>query len=285
MLNNELLFNNIKKLCDSKNIKVTNLEKELGFGGGIISRWGNNADPSLSKIIDIADYFNISLDVLVGRNEQSINNKFLKTLYELTVAKAIQWLPVDEKTSFSNMFVIRNYNEDQYNETQYYTICEGTSVLIYCFHEYDKMLNPKELSLYIITDKENDEFVPVHQLYTLEELKPLWIEILNSLGECVPSEVKAEKNKQNLINSKEKILLNKMKQYIDNASDNDVAVDKLLDDKNAKKTLVEVDSPELQQLISIFTDPKTMQAMESAQKLIQYFGDIKNIKTNGDNNE
>ena len=76
MLNNKELFNNIKTLCDEKGIKITNLEKELGFGGGIISRWGNNADPSLSKIVDIADYFNVTIDELIGRNSNKQHNQY-----------------------------------------------------------------------------------------------------------------------------------------------------------------------------------------------------------------
>ena len=40
-------------------------KRQFSTDQSLISRW-NKSDPSLSKIIDIANYFNISLDELTG---------------------------------------------------------------------------------------------------------------------------------------------------------------------------------------------------------------------------
>ncbi len=73
-------------------------------------------------------------------------------------------------------------------------------------------------------------------------------------------------------------MLNGINQYLKNVPENNEDLDKFIVDENAKKILTEVNSPEVQQLIAMFTDPKMVQAMESAKKLIQYFGDIKEAK-------
>lgn len=62
-------------------------------------------------------------------------------------------------------------------------------------------------------------------------------------------------------------------------------IDELIADENAKKILTEVNSPEIQQLIDIFSDPKMAEAMQSTQKLVKYFIDIKNTKDDNNNND
>ena len=82
---NEQIVNSIKNLCKEHNITVTKLEETLGMSQGLIGRW-NKSDPSLSKIIDIADYFKISLDEVVGYNN-FVNDKFIEKLLSQTSDK------------------------------------------------------------------------------------------------------------------------------------------------------------------------------------------------------
>ena len=55
----------VKKLCKDNGIAISKLEKELGFGNGYIGqlRKGTFPDDRLRKI---ADYFNVSIDYLLG---------------------------------------------------------------------------------------------------------------------------------------------------------------------------------------------------------------------------
>ena len=65
------LFNRIISLCDKRGINQSDLEKELGFGKGTISKWKSNPNPSAEKLLLIADYFNVSTDFLLKGNAES----------------------------------------------------------------------------------------------------------------------------------------------------------------------------------------------------------------------
>lgn len=53
-----------------KNIGQVELAKAIGVSNGSISLWENGLrDPALPYVIALADYFNCSLDVLVGRED------------------------------------------------------------------------------------------------------------------------------------------------------------------------------------------------------------------------
>lgn len=58
----------IKELCKKNNISMNQLEKELGFGVGYISKLGNTT-PNTKKIQLIADYFKVSVDYLMTGKE------------------------------------------------------------------------------------------------------------------------------------------------------------------------------------------------------------------------
>lgn len=68
-----ILYQRIKKLCSKKGISVSKLETDLGFGNSTINKWGKNSSPSVDKIRKIADYFNVSVDYLLGRTDISSN--------------------------------------------------------------------------------------------------------------------------------------------------------------------------------------------------------------------
>ena len=56
----------IKDLAVKKKISVAELERTLGFGNGSISKW-NKQSPSVDKLNMVADYFDVSIDCLLGR--------------------------------------------------------------------------------------------------------------------------------------------------------------------------------------------------------------------------
>lgn len=63
------IVNKIKDLCSSKGTTMTALERELEFGKGIIRRW-DEASPNSDKLQKVADYFHVSTDYLLGREEK-----------------------------------------------------------------------------------------------------------------------------------------------------------------------------------------------------------------------
>lgn len=61
---------NLKNLRKEKGVGQTLLARELGVSKGIISLWENGLrEPTLSSLIEIAKYFKVSLDYLVGIDE------------------------------------------------------------------------------------------------------------------------------------------------------------------------------------------------------------------------
>jgi len=50
----------------SKGITTYQLQNETRYSGGYFYDWDRGADPKLSTLIELANYFNCSLDELVG---------------------------------------------------------------------------------------------------------------------------------------------------------------------------------------------------------------------------
>ena len=88
-MNKIQVVNSIREICKQHNITVTKLEESLGMSQGLISRW-NKSDPSLSKILDIANFFNISLDELIG-HKNTIIDKFIEKLILETSNQNLIW--------------------------------------------------------------------------------------------------------------------------------------------------------------------------------------------------
>lgn len=57
----------IKRLRKDKNIGQIEFAKQLGVGKSIISLWERNeCEPTISKLIVMAKFFNVSTDFLLG---------------------------------------------------------------------------------------------------------------------------------------------------------------------------------------------------------------------------
>lgn len=60
----------LRELRKEKNIGQIELAKNLGVGKSIISLWEKDeCEPTLSKLIAIAQFFNVSIDYLAGLEE------------------------------------------------------------------------------------------------------------------------------------------------------------------------------------------------------------------------
>lgn len=60
------VYERILQLCSASDISVTSLEFELGIGKGLIGKWRKNS-PNIISLQKVADYFNVSVDYLLGR--------------------------------------------------------------------------------------------------------------------------------------------------------------------------------------------------------------------------
>ena len=62
------LFEKIKELCQKRGISINSLEETLGYSRNTIYSM-KSKKPNAERLQEIADYFNISTDYLLGRTD------------------------------------------------------------------------------------------------------------------------------------------------------------------------------------------------------------------------
>lgn len=264
-MDNEQLVKSIRKLCKNNDIAISQLENDLNFGAGLISRWNKNS-PSIDKIVDIADYFHVSLDEVVGYKQDDV---FLNMLCGLTNEKKIKWSPIDINTTETvaiphKVFPYEYYDEEKYAEQSYFTKYKDGFIIIYAFHEHGKLINPNELSLYIQPSKDHQEYA--WQDYSTHDLKSLWLDILSNMDE-VPVEIKAEEMKNNFIREQSKFAIesyseDQLKQITKNMIEMEPQLPKLFETIN---------NPDFIRFFNMMQYPNLQQNLELAQKLSPYY--------------
>ena len=59
-----MLVDKIRALCEERGMTIAALERELGFGNGVIARWEKH-NPRVSAVKTVADYFGVTVDSLL----------------------------------------------------------------------------------------------------------------------------------------------------------------------------------------------------------------------------
>lgn len=59
-----MIYETIKELSKEKGVSITQVERDLGFGRGSLSKIDKHT-PSMQKIQKLADYFDVSVDLFV----------------------------------------------------------------------------------------------------------------------------------------------------------------------------------------------------------------------------
>lgn len=268
-MDNEQLVKSIRQLCKNRNIAISQLENDLNFGAGLISRWSKNS-PSIDKIVDIADYFHVSLDEVVGY-KQNLKDEFLKQLYNRTENDLLSWENCE--TMNQNGSMVKQYSDfempgsyigDNEKETSYATCFNNGYIVIYAYHRYDQILNPYNLVLFI---QPNDNAYLVDQHYTKDELYSLWIKVLNHLGNDTPDEIKAEELKNSFVNdspkSKSKNTLSKKSGLSD--------IKELMSNPEVLKLMEVYNQPAFREMHETLNNPDVQNAIQIANKLRSYY--------------
>lgn len=63
------LYEKIKELAAQKNVSIRQIEEKLSFSNATIRRWKTQT-PGVDKIQKVADYFGVTVDYLLGREEK-----------------------------------------------------------------------------------------------------------------------------------------------------------------------------------------------------------------------
>lgn len=83
----EILLERVKELCKSRSITVATLEDELNFSPNTIYQWKQRI-PGTKKLNEVADYFGVSIDYLLGRTDNPYSG-LSDEQRQLTVEEAI----------------------------------------------------------------------------------------------------------------------------------------------------------------------------------------------------
>ena len=94
------LYQKIELLCQEKGIKIADLSRETGTTKSNFSdlKSGKIKSLSLDKLIKIADYFEISLDELVGRKRKTPDDKSSEVIDK--IMKLMEAMTPEQRVAF-----------------------------------------------------------------------------------------------------------------------------------------------------------------------------------------
>lgn len=188
------MVKNIKKICTLKGINIRDMELELDFSPGLISRWARMS-PSFDKIIKVAEYLGVSLDALVSGQSEKNENDFVERLYRKTDERKIEWLLCEPENPFS--YPIKELKELQ-NPKSVCSYCKYKDGFFILACALDKEEGIEDISLYLVPDKrkkpvryeiDGDDLLP---LYDLIQKNIMWEEDKVGAEQLVDSFMKDE---------------------------------------------------------------------------------------------
>ncbi len=131
---------NIQTLCKEHNISGKDLEEQLGFGKGYVSKI-DKSNPNISKLRKIADYFGVTVDYILkgskfqneqpelnSRDERDISRRLEQTLEELETQQGglmFDGQPLDDETkellkaSLEHSIRVAKINAKKYTPKKY----------------------------------------------------------------------------------------------------------------------------------------------------------------------
>ncbi|OCN00755.1 hypothetical protein A7X67_08245 [Clostridium sp. W14A] len=102
------LVERVKKLCDESGDTLASLERKLNFGNATIRKW-DSATPSGDRLTKVADYFNVSVDYLLGREKSSENSELDGAFFRLK--KGLEPLGLDDSDADFLLTVYKAHKE------------------------------------------------------------------------------------------------------------------------------------------------------------------------------
>lgn len=162
----EKLVKNIKKICADKGVNIRDMELELGFSSGLISRWARMS-PSLEKTIKVAEYLGVSLDALVSGRTEAGTNGFVERLCAKTAEGKLEWFLCGDENPFSYPVGELKETSDAKSVCCYCRYREGFFLLVWAVDGEETM---EDICLYLLPDRQKK---PVCYEIDGDELLPL----------------------------------------------------------------------------------------------------------------
>lgn len=138
----------IRRICKQKGMSISQMEADLGFSPGLISRWNKTkTSPSFDKIVAIIEYLGITYDELMtyGEKALSLHTAFIDPRDKEVCEKLLnesesgqrKWHELRDDAPFPVSFDdIFTKNRDYHFHIAYYTSFEkGFFILAAQYHE------------------------------------------------------------------------------------------------------------------------------------------------------
>ncbi len=179
-MDNNKIVNNIKTLCRENHVSISQLEQDLYMSSGLISRWRKNV-PTLDRIVDIANYFHVPVDAILG-SSVSITNKtgaistLLNILYKKSLHFDIDWEVLNSHKLPPNLPVssLSFITDEPTADCFYCSVNNG-----YFFLKINQVNSSLQLSFYVLASANS---IPVLKSSNTEELMPLYEHLLTALS-------------------------------------------------------------------------------------------------------
>ena len=84
---------NLKKLRELKNISQRELGRQINVAGTMISRYERgDAEPNIETLIRLADFFNVSVDTLIGHDADLVDLRAVSKSQRYAIEKLVNSL-------------------------------------------------------------------------------------------------------------------------------------------------------------------------------------------------
>lgn len=91
-------WDRFEQLCNDNNTTPHTICKKLNYSNSIATYWKQGTIPKGDALLDIADYFNVSIDYLLGRSEQATiapNNTYTLSKQEQEIINSFRTLSTE----------------------------------------------------------------------------------------------------------------------------------------------------------------------------------------------
>lgn len=115
-----MFWDNFLKICETHNTKPNTVAKLIGISNATCTKWKNGAIPNGETLLKLADYLGVSVDYLLGREQQpqtsttttnNNNNNNHSQFDETTLQVAEEFRKLDFKDKIQVMSLIAEPSE------------------------------------------------------------------------------------------------------------------------------------------------------------------------------
>lgn len=103
-----MFFDRLKKLCDERGISTYKACTEIGLNRAAVAKWKNGSIPSGSTASKLAEYFGVTTDYLLGKEEQkkSVLSEADLTEGELRILSAFREMSPERQKALADLLGI-----------------------------------------------------------------------------------------------------------------------------------------------------------------------------------